>query len=105
MTDSSWGDLVIERDAHPPALTDQEFREWMTGRRIFVNSLMDEEMTPFRSVMRQLIEQWGGVAVMWETLTPRDERADIAYLDGVRDSDLFLLSLGRRYGIADDTGF
>lgn len=105
MSDSSWDDLVIERAAHPAALTDQEFRDWMTGRRIFVSSLMDEEMTPFRSVMRHLVEQWGGVAVMWETITPRDERANIAYLEGVRASDLFLLTLGRRYGIPDESGY
>jgi hypothetical protein len=42
---------------------------------------------------------------MWEEITPLDERAQHAYLDGVDRSDLFILLLGTRYGEADETGF
>jgi hypothetical protein len=66
---------------------------------------MDDEMMPAREAARNWIIGWGGDAIMWEEITPRDERAQYAYLDGVDRSQLFLLLLGSRYGVRDDSGY
>ena len=100
-----WGELIVERGAAPIILEDAAFRHWMSGRRIFVSSVMDDEMTPARSAVRAWLTQWGAVPVMWEAITPRDQSAEGAYLDGVESSDLFLLLLGSRYGVPDATGY
>src|SRR5215213_3364478 len=105
MADLQWENLIVDRTAIPHALTDQEFREWMAQRPIFVSSPMDEEMTPVRHAVRDWIYSWGGEPVMWEEITPQDRHADVAYLEGVDRSDLVLLALGRRYGIPDSTGY
>jgi hypothetical protein len=105
MADLQWENLIVDRTAIPRALTDQEFRDWMARRPIFVSSPMDEEMTPIRHAVRDWIYSWGGEPVMWEEITPQDRHAEVAYLEGVDRSDLVLLALGRRYGIPDSTGY
>jgi hypothetical protein len=42
---------------------------------------------------------------MWEEITPQDRRAEDAYLEGVGQSSIFLLMLGARYGVTDETGY
>lgn len=42
---------------------------------------------------------------MWEEITPRDQRPQHAYLDGVDRSDAFVLLVGTYYGVSDETGF
>ena len=42
---------------------------------------------------------------MWEEITPRDEGPQRAYLSGVDRSSVFLLILGSRYGVTDQTGY
>lgn len=48
----NWKDLIIERRAHPLPLAEDRYRAWVTGRQIFVSSLMDQEMTPYRNAVR-----------------------------------------------------
>ena len=100
-----WEHLITERQGAAPPLTNQQFRNWMVRRPIFVSSVMDDEMMPAREAVRAWIIGWGGDAIMWEELTPRDERAQYAYLEGVDRSQLFLLLLGSRYGVRDDSGY
>jgi hypothetical protein len=66
---------------------------------------MDNEMTPFCNAVRGWLIGWGSRPVMWEEIVPRDERADIAYLEGVNRSDVFIVLLGSRYGVSDATGY
>jgi hypothetical protein len=42
---------------------------------------------------------------MWEEITPQDERPQPAFLEGVNQSNVFVLLLGARYGIADASGY
>jgi hypothetical protein len=100
-----WRDLFVERRASPVPLDDTGFREWMSGRRIFVSSPMDDEMLPARQAIRSWLEKWDAVPVMWESITPRDQRADIAYIEGVDSSAVFVLAVGKRYGIPDWSGY
>ena len=102
---SEWGTLVVERGATPVALDDAAFRTWMARRPVFVSSTMDDEMTADRDAVRAWLTRWGAEAVMWEGITPRDQRAEGAYLDGVDRSDLLILVLGSRYGVADSSGY
>lgn len=66
---------------------------------------MDEEMADAREAVRSTIKRWGGQAVMWEELTPRDQHAERAYTEGVERSSIFVLLVGRSYGAADETGY
>lgn len=100
-----WESLTIESRVVPPRLSDARFRDWMAGRPVFVSSVMDAEMAPSRRAVRDWLRSWGGDPVMWEELTPRDEQARHAYLDGVDRSAVFVLLLGTSYGVSDESGF
>jgi uncharacterized protein DUF4062 len=100
-----WNDLIIERGARALPLSDDRFRQWMAGRGIFVSSRMDQEMTPSRDAVRAYLNSKGADSVMWEDIAPRDEQGQQAYLNGVDRSSIFVLLLGRWYGISDSTGF
>jgi len=102
---NQWASLIIERGAAPLALDDASFREWMAGRPVFVSSVMDHEMSPDRAAVRGWLERMGAKPVMWETLAPRDERADRAYLEGVDRAYALVMLAGSSYGVADTTGF
>jgi hypothetical protein len=101
----NWTNLIIERSAHPVPLTDDRYRAWLAGRQIFVSSLMDQEMTPYREAARAHLHTIGAHPVMWEEITPRDEGPQLAYLSGVDRSSVFVLILGSRYGVTDQTGY
>jgi hypothetical protein len=100
-----WDNLILDRSAVPTPIDDGQFRAWMSHHRIFVSSLMDGEMTPFRSAVRSWILEWDGHPVMWEEITPQDERPQTAFIYGVNQSDVFVLLLGTRYGIPDASGY
>jgi len=101
----NWTDLIIESSAHPAPLSDERYRAWMSGRPVFVSSLMDSEMAPFREAVRAHLHSMGASPVMWEEITPRDEGPQRGYLGGVDRSTVFILILGSRYGVADYSGF
>jgi hypothetical protein len=100
----TWSHLTIERAAQPLPLPEDRFRAWMSSQRIFISSVMDVEMTPYREAARNLIRRLGGIPVMWEEIAPLDRRPEEAFLDGVDSSNLLVLMLGKRYGVADATG-
>jgi Domain of unknown function (DUF4062) len=104
-TDSAWNNLIVEDTAHPAPLSDERFRDWMTGRRVFVSSTMNTEMTPFREAVRAYLHRMGASPIMWEEITPRDESPQQAYLTGVDRSVVFVLLLGGRYGVTDGSGY
>src|SRR5882724_4752422 len=101
----NWTELLIERSAHPIPISTERYRAWIAGRQIFVSSLMDREMTPYRDVVRAHLYTMGATPVMWEEITPRDEGPQRAYLGGVDRSSVFVLMLGSRYGVTDQTGY
>lgn len=100
-----WDHLIVERGAAPVPLDEPAFRHWMAGRPVFVSSVMDPEMTADRAAVRAWLTRWGAVPVMWETLAPRDERAERAYLEGVDRSHVVILLTGTSYGVADRSGY
>jgi len=105
MPDLQWDNLIIERRTAPPPIDEARFGAWMQDRPVFVSSTMDDEMTPARTALRAALRSWGGEPVMWEEITPRDQGPRDAYLAGADRSDVFVLLLGKRYGVTDDTGY
>jgi hypothetical protein len=101
----SWNNLLIETTARPQPLAEERFREWVAGKGIFISSRRDAEMNPVREAARQYLYAIGAHPIMWEEMTPRDEASEQAYLNGVDQSDIFVLLVGRSYGIADSTGY
>lgn len=100
-----WSSLIVERGATPLPLDDMAFRQWMSGRRIFVSSVMNDELRPDREALRTWLTRWGATPVMWEAITPRDQDPKRAYLEGVDSSDALVLLLGSFYGAADASGY
>jgi hypothetical protein len=101
---TSWDEIIAESSARPIPLTEDRFRFWISRQGIFVSSLMDDEMTPYRNAVRAYLRKGGTAPLMWEEITPQDKNARHAYLDGVDQASIFVLLLGRHYGIADVTG-
>ncbi|MEG4057424.1 MULTISPECIES: DUF4062 domain-containing protein [unclassified Microcoleus] len=101
----SWNNLLIDTTARPQPLAEERFREWVAGKGIFISSRRDAEMNPVRQAARKYLYEIGAHPIMWEEMTPRDEASEQAYLNGVDQSDIFVLLVGRSYGIADFTGY
>jgi CRP-like cAMP-binding protein len=100
----TWDQIVAETSARALPLSEEHFRAWVGRQGIFVSSLMDDEMTPHRSAVRTYLRGTGAIPLMWEEITPQDKSAQHAYLDGVVRATIFVLMLGRRYGVADASG-
>lgn len=101
---SSWDEIIAESSARPIPLAEDRFRAWISRQGIFVSSLMDEEMTPYRNAVRTYLHGNGTSPLMWEEITPQDKNASHAYLDGVDQAAVFVLLVGRHYGVADASG-
>lgn len=102
--DSTWDEIIAETSARPLPLTEEQFRAWMSRQGIFVSSVMDDEMIPYRNAVRAYLRRLNATPIMWEEITPQDKSAQHAYLDGVDQAMIFVLLLGRRYGVADASG-
>lgn len=100
----SWDEIIAESSARPVPLTEDRFRSWIGRQGIFVSSVMDAEMTPYRNAVRTYLRGNGITPLMWEEITPQDKGARRAYLDGVDQASIFVLLLGRSYGVADASG-
>jgi hypothetical protein len=100
-----WDSLVVDSAATPLPLSNDRFREWMGRQRLFVSSVMDAELNPYREALRGYLHREGAAPVMWEEIAPQDATAERAFLDGVESSTVFVLMLGNRYGVSDASGY
>ena len=106
MNQSDWNDILLDTAAFPKPLDDGRFADWMRSQRVFISSVMDTELTPYRDAVRQYLQDFSAhVPVMWETLSPQDLGPKSAFLSGVDQSSLLVLILGSSYGVADESGF
>ena len=55
-SNSSWDQITAESSARPIPLTEDRFRSWIGRQGVFISSLMDTEMTPYRNA-KLAIEQ------------------------------------------------
>ena len=100
-----WGDLLIDRDSVPEPLSAERYRAWLGRNRVFISSVMDDQLTPYRAAVRSYLTRHDGHPVMWETMVPQDIPPDQAYLSGVEQSRVFVLMMGERYGKRDKTRY
>jgi hypothetical protein len=105
MEPSGWDALVVDRTASLEDVSEDDFRVWARGRRVFVSSCMDSEMNPSRTALREYLHKIGAIPVMWEELAPQDQKAEQAYTDGVDSSEYIVILVGSRYGQPDSTGY
>lgn len=87
------------------SLRDAGLRARMDGRRVFVSSVMDSQMTPDREALQAWLVGVGAEPVMWETIALDDRHAEPAFLEGVDRSDVFVLLVGAHYGVPDTSGY
>ena len=95
--------ITVDRSS-PEPLTTAELQAWMSEHPVFVSSVM-AGMTAEREAARDVVEGIGGKVLLFERLGGRDDEAEIAYLTGVRSSDIYVGILGERYGNPDRTGY
>ncbi len=106
MATTNWDDLLIDTQAVLVPLDEGRFRQWLASQRIFMSSVMDAELNPYRQAVRDFLQPFGvGVPVMWETISPADVHPERAYIAGVDSASLFVLIFGSRYGVAAASGF
>lgn len=88
--------VVVDRSS-PAPLSENEFRAWAAAQAVFVSSVI-VGMEAERDAVATTIEDAGAHAVLFERLGSRDDDAQTAYLEGLRDSDVYIGILGARYG-------
>jgi len=97
------GPITVDRSP-PEPLTTAELRAWMSEQTVFVSSVM-AGMTAEREAASDVVEGMGGRVLLFERMGGRDDGAEVAYLTGVRSSDVYVGILGERYGTPDRTGY
>jgi hypothetical protein len=98
------GSLLIDQRSASLAASERDVRDWASGRRVFVSSLITD-MPAERSAVRAAVETVGATPVMFEDLGPQDVSAEQAYLSGVRSSDIYVGMWGPRYGVRMADGY
>jgi hypothetical protein len=96
--------LLIDQRSASLAASERDVRDWASGRRVFVSSLITD-MPAERSAVRAALETVGATPVMFEDLGPQDVSAEQAYLSGVRSSDIYVGMWGPRYGVRMADGY
>jgi hypothetical protein len=75
----------------------------MADERVFISSVIDD-FVDRREAAKAAVELLGFRAIMAENFGARPHSSQQACLDGVRESDIVVLILGRRYGFLAQSG-
>lgn len=86
--------IVIDRSP-PERVSDHELRLWASEQKVFVSSVM-RDMEAEREAVAAAVEAIGATPVLFERFGGRDDPAEVAYLDGVRGSDIYVGILGSK---------
>lgn len=95
--------LVVDRSV-PGSVDAGSLRSWATTQTVFVSSVM-AGLGPERTAVADAVERLGAQPILFERLGGRDDDAELAYLDGVRSSDIYVGILGERYGRPGSSGY
>jgi hypothetical protein len=96
--------LVFDRQASTATPAADAVHAWAASQRVFVSSLIND-MRDERAAVREAILNVGAVPVMFEhDLGAQDQPAQDAYLDGVRQSGIYVGIFGPRYGVRLPSG-
>lgn len=71
--------------------------------RVFISSIISG-FTDFRSAARRAVELTGNIPIMAEDFGARPDAPQAACLSGVRESDVYILVIGSRYGTRTMSG-
>ncbi len=94
--------LVDLSPASPP--DEAEVRAWASGRSVFVSSVITG-MERERKACAQGIAAMGAMPVFFEAFGGMDDDPEDAYLGHVENSDIYLGTLGQRYGKPLKSGY
>jgi hypothetical protein len=96
--------LLFDRQAAAAQPSTTAVRAWAGAQRVFVSSLITD-LHAERDAARVAIQSVGALPVMFERdLGAQDVPADRAYLDGVRESRIYVGIFGPRYGVRLESG-
>lgn len=95
--------LLIDLASATRRLAPDEFASWAATRTIFLSSEM-RELGELRRQVAASLRELGFTVMMFEDLGGRDEDAQLAYLEGVARSDIYLGLVADRYGKMQASG-
>lgn len=96
--------LLFDRQSSNATPDTLALQSWGAAQRVFVSSLISS-MPEERAAAREAIQAVGALPVMFEhELGAQDVTAEAAYLDGVRQSGIYVGVFGPRYGVRTPTG-
>jgi Domain of unknown function (DUF4062) len=98
------GDLLIDLGAYAALPDERTFREWATGRRVFISSVMSE-FKEERKRTATAIDDVGAIPVWFEDFGGRDWDPEVAYVEEVRSSDIYVGMIGKSYGAPSEDGY
>lgn len=89
--------LLIDTSQRAAPLNGADLRAWASQRTVFISSEM-RALGPERRALAEALRATGLDVVLFEDLGGRDDDAEVAYLEGVSRSDLYVGLVGDRYG-------
>lgn len=95
--------IIVDRQT-PLEITEDEFKAWAHLKGVFVSSTLTD-MREEREAVRAVVEGIGARPIMWELIAPSDTEPGEAYKAGVRQADIHVLVLKRRYGTRLRSGY
>ena len=96
-------ELLLDTQISPSGFSPEQLKDWAAGKRIFISSTM-KDLADDRQISKEVINSIGAQPRIFEDwVKDKDPRA--AYLDEVRQCDLYVLLLGSQYGDPDGSGF
>jgi hypothetical protein len=92
--------LILDRSGTAAAPDAATFASWAGDQRVFISSVMGD-LAALRKRLAEAIDETSAEPVWFEDFGGRDDDAEIAYLDEVATSTIYLGVLGRNYGALD----
>jgi len=96
--------LIVDRSTPIQQPSDEQFRRWARGKRVFVSSTMDD-LQDERAAAADTVEEVGAEPVLFERFGARSEDSRQAYKAEVRRSDIYLGILAQSYGVKQSSGY
>jgi Domain of unknown function (DUF4062) len=93
--------LSVDTSGTAPRPDPHSLAAWAGDQRIFISSVMADDMAPLRTRLVDVMESLGAEPVWFEAFGGRDDDAEVAYLSEVDSSSVYLGILGRTYGRLD----
>src|ERR1035437_7571574 len=93
--------LSFDTSGTAPRPDPHSLAAWAGDQRIFISSVMADDLAPLRAWVVSVVEGLGAEPVWFEAFGGRDDDAEVAYLSEVDSSSIYLGILSRTYGRLD----